>query len=750
MKLVRVKAGSFSMGNNQPTDPAALGQYRLFTRGDYDERPVHPVTITYDFYITETEVTAKQFQAYRADFENSGPYAPYATGISWEDAAGFCAWLSAKEKRNYRLPTEAEWEYAARAGTTTHFSSGALPPEPETPNAWGIRNLHTGAMEWVVDWYAPYSGLPETDPVGPAAGQSRVVRGGGIMSPGRENVNGLAPYYRRSANRASLPPQFHGTHAVGFRIVEAPLPSTAAREVEAPFPLQCVKQQNPSPKYGPDPKKPWLRQRPLLPVPPENATIEQIEAAGIAPGVNGHMHSAGFTITPNGDLLWVAFSSSTAHTEYLQNPTFVVSRLRYGAEQWDMPELFSDLADVNDQSALLWTDGNTIRFFGGGYGMNSVPFRMQTSPDNGATWSPIRLPNLEGPVGGLSPQPISSAFRLKGAMYFSSDAVAGSSLLWESRDEGVTWRDAGGRSAGRHTVYVVLKDGSILAIGGKNTDIDGYMPQAISHDQGRTWTVTKTPFPALSTNQRPSFIRLASGRLFFAGDYQSRKGGKQPEAVKERGAYVALSDDEGKTWKMRKLPGALPHESWSLAPQEQRGKLLSDATIGYSSAAQASNGVIHLLTSMNHPSQHFEMNEAWILNGGETAVVPDGGKTVSGKQMDAGGKPQATWSGIVQQNGQYRLNGTETWLYPDGSTQYKVTWKKGVKVGEESYWSRNGKLKWQWDHQPDGASTWTQYWPDGAKKHQSSWRNNVFTGEATDWSADGKTVTPIHLDKVNW
>ena len=221
--------------------------------------------------------------------------------------------------------------------------------------------------------------------------------------------------------------------------------------------------------------------------------------------------------------------------------------------------------------------------------------------------------------------------------------------------------------------------------------------------------MSKTPFPALATNQRPSLVRLASGRLFFAGDYQDRQG-LQPEAVKERGAFVALSDDDGRTWKMKKLPGTLPHESYSLAPPERRARMMSSGTLGYSVAAQAPNGVIHLVTSMNHPSQHFEMNEAWILAGDNA---------------------------VVQPAGPYRLNGTETWRYPNGARQYEVTWKDGVKVGEETYWSKDGKTKWKWVHQPDGLSVWTQYWPNGNRSHESSWRDGKCIGKATAWKWDG-------------
>jgi len=133
-------------------------------------------------------------------------------------------------------------------------------------------------------------------------------------------------------------------------------------------------------------------------------------------------------------------------------------------------------------------------------------------------------------------------------------------MLWASRDEGHTWSDTGGRTAGRHTTFVILKDGGVLGIGGTNTNIDGYMPQAISNAGGRTWQVSKTPFPALSSNQRPVVLRLASGRLFFAADWQNRQG-KKPAGISQSGAFVALSDHDGKTWKMKTLPETLPQEA---------------------------------------------------------------------------------------------------------------------------------------------------------------------------------------------
>jgi formylglycine-generating enzyme required for sulfatase activity len=744
MKMVRIPAGSFRMGNDRATDPSSLGQNPLFTGGDYDEKPVHDVRITHDFWISETEVTVEQFQKFRMEYQDMSRFSPYVTGVSWYEAAAFCDWLSKQEKKHYRLPTEAEWEYAARAGSATHFASGDAPPAQGAANQWGVRNMHSGAMEWTLDWYGPYSPEPQVDPVGPASGFARVVRGGGIMGPDGKGADGFVPYYRRSANRASIAPVFAGLHPIGIRVVEGLLPTTAPAPVETAFPLRFVKPESKQSAAAPDPKRSWFRQRDLLPIPPEDVNADAIRAAGLDPAINGHNHSAGVTVAPNGDVLWIAFSSSTSTTEYLMNPTFVVSRLRFGSDQWDFPALFYDFADVNDQSAMLWNDGGALRFFGGGTGLANVPFRMQSSRDSGATWSALEFPNLRGPIGGFSPQPITNAFRTAdGKMYVAtdgaSDAVGGESLLWESSDNGITWSDTGGRTAGRHTAFVLLKDGSILGLGGKNTDIDGYMPQAISRDRGRTWTVSKTVFPALSSNQRPTVVRLASGRLFFAGDFQNRAG-KQPAGMTEKGAYVALSDDDGRTWKIRKLPGTLPHEAWVMPkrPLWNEGRH-GEGTLGYAVAAQAPNGIIHLITSMNHPSQHFEMNEAWILSDSteQGRAEAAGARPVAEELKYADDKPRASWSGTISAARGYELEGPETWFYPNGARQYHVEWKHGKKAGVETLWRENGSVVWRWDHREDGVSVWTQYWGNGKKKSESSWRNGRCVGRASAWAYDG-------------
>lgn len=727
--MVRLPAGKFQMGSSH---------------GDYDERPVHEVSISQAFYLSETEITVEQFQKFRPDYQDMGPFSPYVTGVSWDDAIAFCTWLSKKERHTYRLPTEGEWEYAARAGASGDFSSGPAPLDTGRPNAFGIRNMESAAAEWVLDWYGQYPVDTQIDPVGPANGFSRVVRGGGIMGTYDEGPSGFVPHYRRDANRASIAPAFRGRHPIGFRIVQGELPTTGPLPVEPSLWQQFVKQA-PAPKAGPDPTKPWFRQRDVLPIPPEDAEPDALAAAGFDSGVLGHNHSGGAAVLPNGDILVIDFSAPTPSTEYLPGTSFIAFRRRFGSEQWDPPEVFYDFADVNDQSALLWNDNGTLRFFGGGAGLDGVPFRSQLSADNGVTWTVPEFPSLRGQIGGFTPQPITSAFRDRtNRIYVASDAIGGESMLWASDDNGRTWVDTGGRTGGRHTTFVVRKDGGILGLGGKITNIDGFMPESISPDGGKSWTVSKTQFPALGSNQRPIVIRLASGRLFFASDWQDRKG-VRPTSITNHGAFVALSDDEGVSWHTKTVPGALPHEAHALPKRKDWAKdYHAYGTFGYTMAAQGPDGLIHVITSMNHPAQEFEMNETWILSDAGAPPEPEssgGLARVSGAtQRDAAGAPQARWSGGYDGSGRYLLDGRETWYYADGANQYEVTWRRGVKVGLETHWDDKGHKAWEWNHQTAGISTWSQYWPNGNLKHISHWREMVCEGEASAYDLDGKAT----------
>ncbi|MCX8092203.1 MAG: SUMF1/EgtB/PvdO family nonheme iron enzyme [Verrucomicrobiae bacterium] len=748
--MIRIPAGSFRMGSDMPTPPKLLTQSPVLPRGDYDEKPVHEVRITYDFFMSETEITAKQFGEFLEDHQDVGMFSPYASGMSWDDAVAFCEWLSRKEGKPYRLPTEAEWEYACRAGSTGHFHSGDVPPPSGAPNAWGLKNMHTDVAEWVLDWHGLYPDEPQTDPVGPASGYTKVIRGGGLCgsdlnNPEKYPNDGRRPYYRRAANRAAMPPNWRGRHYTGFRIVQAPLPETPARPVRRSLHEQFVKQVNPRVQLGPDPSTPWFRQRDVLPVPPANVPEEVIRAAGLPPGVLGFNHNPALTVCPNGDLLALYFTAPVPHIEDLANVAILATRLRFGAEQWDMPSLFFDLVDVKDTAPALWTEGRTLWFFAGGSGLDGVPFRWRTSQDNGASWGPVQFPLIFGPRGSAFPQPISRGFRgPDGTLYLPCDGWGGESFLWASRDNGLTWFDTGGRTGGRHSVVLPLNDGSFLAMGGKASNIDGYMPQSVSRDGGRSWSVSKTPFPAVGKGQqRPAFIRLASGRLFVASDWQNADG-QSPPGITNVGSFVALSEDEGKTWRIKPLPGARPNFRWLFRdrPGYTRPSPLKDGTLGYAIAAQAPNGVIHLITSANHPPQHFEMNEAWILSDSPdpTNVRPGEGEPFADREHHPNGQLKASWSGRRDSTGRYVLHGRETHFYPNGQKEYEVNWRDGVKIGTETHWDAEGRKVWEWQHDPQGESVWTHYWPNGRKRLESRWRAGRCVGEALRWDAEGNLL----------
>lgn len=341
-----------------------------------------------------------------------------------------------------------------------------------------------------------------------------------------------------------------------------------------------------------------------------------------------------------------------------------------------------DMADACDTTPLLWTDGGKVHFFWGlPRAVGGFPFQWTTSSDSGATWCEVQFPRFTSSIGPHRRQPITSALRdSQGAIYVASDGIGASSVLWVSKDGMKTWQNPGGR----HTTCALLANGkTILGMGGKNSHIDGYMPQSVSADGGKTWQVSKTPFPALGSGQRPCLLRLASGRLFFCGDFQRapvaihfKNDRPQPPGVNEHGAFVALSEDEGRTWRIKKLIGTQPHEapSWYGA---------SD-TLGYPIVRQSSDGVIHMITTTNRPCLHLALNEAWILS---DAPTPDDDARLMANTANsirdvkrneenfADGRPRIVWHAGVGNDGRYLLHGQETWYYQNGEKQYEADYE---------------------------------------------------------------------------
>ena len=264
MNLVRIEAGKFTMGSPDTEKDRSK-----------DEGPQHQVTISRPFYIGATEVTRGQFAAFVADsgykttaekegwaYAFDGKSFGKVTGaswrkvgfqqtdshpvvcVSWDDATAFCAWLKSKTGKSALLPTEAQWEYACLAGTTTVFSFGDSPEELHKhanyceksctldlswkdkdhddgygftspvgsykANPWGLYDMHGNVWEWCADWHADsYANADTRDPKGPATGMARVLRGGSWY---------INPQRCRAAYRSWSSPGFRG-RSHGFRVV---------------------------------------------------------------------------------------------------------------------------------------------------------------------------------------------------------------------------------------------------------------------------------------------------------------------------------------------------------------------------------------------------------------------------------------------------------------------------------------------------------------------------------------------------
>lgn len=643
IKMARIPAGQFQMGSEQ---------------GDWDERPVHRVIISRPFHMSVTEVTNSQYEQFDADhqklrgklgFSNEDDEA--VVFIDWHEAVAFCEWLSKKEGKPYRLPTEAEWEYACRADTTTAYHTGdELPatfqknvrnswfPAPDRskpdevvpltvaktpPNAWGLYDMHGNVEEWCADWYGPYLGGEQTDPVGCERGEFRMTRGGSHST--------LLPYLR-SANRSGMLPD-DKTWLVGFRVVMADVPTT---KPSPPWPTQ-LHQLQVSQKVladlanGPDPSKPFFR--------------GPLPYVKIPPGSNGplfskHNHDPALVECPNGDLLAIWY---TCLTEPGRELGIAASRLRYGADEWDSASTFWDTPDRNDHAPAMWADGKgTIFHFNGMSAAGtwgSTATILRTSKDSGATWSTARLIN---PEHGLRHMPVESVFQTReGWMILPCDAVpggGGGTAIHISRDGGETWKDPssdtsrptfvasgkGGSIAGIHGGVTQLEDGRLLAHGRGDT-IDGHMPKSISEDMGRTWTYSATEFPPIGGNQWLVLMRLREGPLLFVSfthDFfrYRREPEKTPpyliaDAAGEKrrihGMFAALSSDEGETWPVKKpvTPGGPPRQ---LTGVTLTGSFLLDDTHaeprGYLSACQTPDNVIHVISS----GLHYSFNMAWL------------------------------------------------------------------------------------------------------------------------------------------
>ncbi|MCP4702801.1 MAG: SUMF1/EgtB/PvdO family nonheme iron enzyme, partial [Gammaproteobacteria bacterium] len=226
--MVSLPGGTFIMGDD---------------KSDRDnEKPAHPVTVS-EFSVGQYPVTFEEYDLFceaakrvKPSDQGWGRGKRPVINVSWKDAVAYCKWLSEQTKQEYRLLTEAEWEYACRAGSETAYCFGddknllaeyawygktwdkgfTRPVGEKTPNAFGLYDVHGNIGEWAHDWYAGYSEEAQMNPEGSETGSARVIRGG---------CWGNSPHHVRSARRRRFVPDYCGVD-LGFRLARTnPRPS---------------------------------------------------------------------------------------------------------------------------------------------------------------------------------------------------------------------------------------------------------------------------------------------------------------------------------------------------------------------------------------------------------------------------------------------------------------------------------------------------------------------------------------------
>ena len=552
------------------------------------------------FRMSATEITNAQYEAFdpqhqRDEFSAGDKDA--VNRVSWSEAMHFCEWLSRQTGKYYRLPTEAEWEYACRAGTTMPYTTGETFPKEQwkeqannrdkvpvslrvaqfKPNAWGLYDMHGNVEEWCLDSVDDLlrTDPPATDAFGfhTAGAQFKAVRGGSHNTP--------VEFLRSDARAASIPTD--KSVLLGFRVVQVPshtLPSYTETSrggilkgagwasVEVTPPLK-----------GPV----FMEPQPFIKAPVDGSPFYS------------HNHQPAVAWLPDGRLLAIWYS-----TDAEAGREMVVLQSIFQNGSWQPASLFCKVPSRNmTGSALLTLDnGEVIHFQGigdaGEWKDLALAIRRLV---NGSSWTPleyigsqhtVRHQVIAGPL-------ITRNHSIILCCDAGPDGEAGTAL-YVSHDGGNTWQGTGGLVKGIHAGIIERADGSLYALGRGNA-IDGRMPCSISHDGGYTWEYSASPFPPIGSGQRLVLKRLQEGPVMLC-------------SFGEQGLFVALSYDDGVTWPKQKLltdgkRRTLDGGAWT-------GSFEMDATHaepkGYLACTQSPDGLIHLLSSR----VHYRFNLAWI------------------------------------------------------------------------------------------------------------------------------------------
>ncbi len=548
-----------------PAGTFLMGAYPGEQDAHKDEMPQHAATVSRGFWLGQFEVTQAQWRAVMGtspwagqQYVAEGGDCP-AVCVSWDDAQAFIAKLNQQTGKSFRLPTEAEWEYACRAGSTTRFYWGddpgldnidayvwwkgtvaitdeqcARPVGRKRPNAWGLYDMAGNVFEWCQDWHGTYPDGTAIDPAGPSAGTRRVERGGGWM-----NIGGHGRSARRGHDKPSA-----AFEDLGFRLAcTADPPSGMAAEAGLPEPVNVFTAGT----EGVD-----TYRIPSLIAAPDGTLLAFCEAR------KESMADASPT-----DM--ILRRSVDGGRTWLPTQTLVPGN---GDEAWMNP---CPVVDREKNAVLLFCmDANRLSEGHNGHA-------LLTSLDNGKTWSsPVEAAPMisnyddtfvSGPGVGI--QMNSGRLVIPGyAGEFSNDIKAGfHSCVLYSDDHGKHWTlGAPVAEFSDESQVVEVNDGTLML------NMRGDMGKscrgvAISSDGGASWKPLRWDRALNDCPCQASLVRYSApddggrNRLLFANPDNA---GEEFGAVERTRMTVRVSYDEGKTWPIKKLIHAGPSSYSSL------------------------------------------------------------------------------------------------------------------------------------------------------------------------------------------
>ena len=566
------RAETFQLPGNVPLEmkwlPAGtfwMGAYVDELDSRPEEFPQHRVTLSHGFWLGQYEVTKAQWQAVMGttpwkgqEFVDEAPNTP-AVYISWNDAQAFIAKLNQLNLaggRTFRLPSEAEWEYACRAGTRARFYWGddftyndvdqyawsrttvlltpqkaARPVGTKKPNAWGLFDMSGNVKEWCQDWLGPYAAEPVTDPTGPATGDKRARRGGNWQTPAGEC---------RSARRSRMEPE-NSVPDCGFRLAASAAPVTVA----VPGPEQT-----------------------------------DVFVAG-QEGVNTYRIPT-LLVAPDGSLL--VFCEARKEAIHDASPTdMVLRRSADSGRTWQPTQLIvrgEGKEAIMNPCPVLDRTNHTIILFCinvNKYGEFHNQPLLLTSADNGHTWSkPVdiaaRITNLDDtfvPGPGVGIQMSNGRLVVPGYSGVFRDVTKHGmfSRVIYSDDHGQTWTlGQPVAECSDESQVVELADGRLM-LNMRGDMGKGCRGVAWSSDGGQSWS------PVFWDRQLPecpcqaSIVRYSlakdegQDRLLFANPDNI---GHTFGVIERTKMTVRLSNDDGKTWPVARLLHAGPSSYSSL------------------------------------------------------------------------------------------------------------------------------------------------------------------------------------------